>query len=105
MPLETLRHEVNRAMIGWINFFERRVLRPGPFIKWGKRMWSRPGAVETTTDRQRRVADGLGVEPAAVVAPIKAIAWIGGRTAGIGVAGQAVGLRVENQPMDRFHRP
>ena len=67
--MDALAHEINTAMIGVINGFERIVLRPVPVIECRKRMQSRPAEVQFSSDVQHRIADGLGVQPATVEMP------------------------------------
>src|SRR5205085_2354768 len=73
MPLEALRHQVNTAVPGIVAILERVVLCPGPLLGCRERMGSRPAQVELATGKHQGVADGLGVEPAAVKPPIETV--------------------------------
>ena len=102
---QALGHQVDAAVIRGIDRLEGVVLGPVPVFNSGKWVPARPGGVEASGDGEHGVADRFGVEPTAGEAPEQAVAGIEGGIAGVGVAGELVGRREHDLPMDCLDRP
>src|SRR5688500_8530753 len=65
MPLNTLSHQIDAALLCFVHRFEGIVLREFPLALRRERMPPAGGAVEAAAEQEQRVADGIGIETAA----------------------------------------